>query len=371
MASLEIKILSTIHREMAKTDELGRCAFREARAGVKPAARLGRMARTALVLVAGAGVVAWYGTGWAQAGTSAGDSGRTAAQKGTDGPASAAAQPPAQASGTATLQVFSRLTVVDVTVTDEKGQPVHGLTEADFAVKEDGKPQPVRNFLEVREDDPPAARIPPKLPANVYTNDQPAPTTSAVNILLLDALNTAPADQVNMRQESMKYLKSMPRGTRVAVLGLSSSLRILQGFTADPEILIAAVDSKKNRVLPSPFIDNDSGAVLDDQVDAQQDLENDDTAAMVQQFENELTTTQTDIRNRMTLEALNQIAAYVAGIKGQEEPDLVYRRHAAEHLPHRRRQRRRGAVDGLQQGSAQDDGSADRGRGGGVSGGCA
>jgi VWFA-related protein len=207
---------------------------------------------------------------------------------------------------------------VDVTVTDVKGQPVHGLKESDFTIKEDGKPQPVRNFQETREDVPPPPSIPHNLPPNVYTNDQPAPTTSAVNILLLDALNTAPADQVNMRQESMKYLKVMPKGTRVAVLGLSSSLRILQGFTSDPAILIAAVDSKKNRALPSPFIDNDSAGVLDDQVATQTDLENDDLAAMLQQFENDLTTTQQDIRNRMTLEALNQIAAYVAAIKGRK-----------------------------------------------------
>ncbi|MGA1982567.1 MAG: VWA domain-containing protein [Acidobacteriaceae bacterium] len=271
------------------------------------------MVFAALALLATAVGLAGHGTGWGQTGPGAGN---PATAGGPTGPAAEPAT--SQASSTATLQVYSRLTVVDVTVTDAKGQPVHGLKESDFTVKEDGKPQPVRNFLEVREDLPPAARIPPKLPPNVYTNDLPSPTTSAVNILLLDALNTAPVDQVAMKQESMKYLKSMPRGTRVAVLGLSSSLRILQGFTADPEILIAAVDSKKNRALPSPFTDNDSSSVLDDQADAQSDLGNDDAAAMVQQFENDLTTTQQDIRNRMTLEALNQIAAYVAGIKGRK-----------------------------------------------------
>ena len=116
----------------------------------------------------------------------------------------------------------------------------------------------------------------------------------------------------------------MPRGTRVAVLGLGSSLRILQGFTSDPSLLIAVVDSKKNRALPSPFIDNDSGGTLDAQVDNQleadnaPDVESDNAAALVQQFENELTTEQQDVRNRMTLEALDQIAAYVAGIKGRK-----------------------------------------------------
>jgi VWFA-related protein len=222
------------------------------------------------------------------------------------------------ASSAPTLRVNSRETIVDVTVTDAKGQPVHGLKQSDFTVKEDGQPQPLRSFLEVREDAPPTPAHPPQLPANVYTNLQAPPTTSAVNILLLDGLNTAAADQINMRQESLKFLKSMPRGTRIAVLGLNSSLRILQGFTSDPSVLIAVVDSKKNRALPSPFIDNDSTAILDDQADEQTELGNDDAAAAVQEFSNEQTAMQTDIRNRITLEALNQIAAYVTGIKGRK-----------------------------------------------------
>lgn len=253
--------------------------------------------------MAAASISAGRATGWAQI---------------EAGPATGVAPQSSAAPNTATLQVFSRLIVVDATVTDAKGQPVHGLKESDFTVKEDGKPLTLRSFQEVREDTPPAPRNPPTLPAAVYTNLQPAPTTSAVNILLLDALNTAPADQVSMKQESLKYLKAMPRGTRVAVLGLTSSLRVLQGFTADPAILIAAVDSKKNRSLPSPFIDNDSAGVLSSQADDQSDLGDDDTAAGIQQFQNELTNQQQDTRNRMTLEALNQIAAYVAGIKGRK-----------------------------------------------------
>jgi VWFA-related protein len=216
------------------------------------------------------------------------------------------------------LHVTSRETQLDVVVTDAKGQPVRDLKQSDFTVKEDGQPQPLRSFEEVREDAKPAERALPALPANVYTNLQHSPATSAVNILLLDALNTAPADQVNMKQESIKYLKNMPPGTRIAVLSLSSSLRILQGFTSDPSLLIAVVDSKKNRALPSPFLDNDSAGVLDSQVADQQDLEDDDTAAGIQQFENELATEQQDIRNRVTLEALNQIAAYLSGIKGRK-----------------------------------------------------
>ena len=88
-----------------------------------------------------------------------------------------------------TLKVSSRLTLVDITVTDSKGQPVHGLTQADFTVKEDGKPQPVKSFQEfgrgdAPSDKPAAAPAALKLPPNFYINFRHAPpTTTSVNIL--------------------------------------------------------------------------------------------------------------------------------------------------------------------------------------------
>jgi VWFA-related protein len=243
--------------------------------------------------------------------------GRVGAAQATGGGSAAAQQTasqPTPADAIQTLQVYSRETVVDVTVVNSKGESVTGLTKADFTLLEDGKPQPIRGFQEYGKATPPVIRMPPQLPPNVYTNLQPAPTTSAVNIILLDALNTAAADQVFMKQETLKYLKSMPPGTRVAIMGLSSRLRLLQGFTSDPKILQAVVDSKKNRSMPSPFIDTDTGDALESAMDAVDDA----TAASLQEFENEQNAFQTDMRNRMTLEALNQIAAYMSGVKGRK-----------------------------------------------------
>ena len=169
------------------------------------AQRAGKRILAVFALTAGAACLAMHGTGWGQA---AGSS-----------VAASAPQTIAQSSDS-TLRVTSRETVVDVTVTDAKGRAIHDLKQSDFVVKEDGKPQPVRSFEEFSENTPLAVRTPPPLPPNVYTNLQQAPTASAVNILLLDALNTQSLDQVVMKQESLKYLKSMPRGTRIAVLGL-------------------------------------------------------------------------------------------------------------------------------------------------------
>ena len=73
-----------------------------------------------------------------------------------------------QAAPAPTLHVYSRETILDVLVTDDKGQPVRGLAKSDFTVEEDNKPQPIRSFYEVDKTSPPApART---LPPNTYTN---------------------------------------------------------------------------------------------------------------------------------------------------------------------------------------------------------
>ena len=223
------------------------------------------------------------------------------------------AQPP-QPTPAPTLKVYSRETIVDVTVTDAKGNPVHGLTQSDFTVKEDNRPQAIRSFEEFGNAPPPPA--PPKLPPNVYTNLQPPTSSGATNILLLDFLNTAPllsptccgvsdptGAGVNMmgavdlslaaraehlvKQEAMKYLSTMPLGTRVAVMGMSTNLRLLQGFTSDPALLRAAVDSMALDVAGHA----DNGPQL---------------------------CAELDTRNRTTLEVLNQIAADSSAINGRK-----------------------------------------------------
>jgi VWFA-related protein len=218
------------------------------------------------------------------------------------------AETTAQTASVPTIKVNARETVVDVSVTDKDGKPVHGLTQADFTVKEDRKEQPIRSFHEYSSEAVPA---PEKLPPNTYSNRQPAAASGAVNILLLDFTNSAPGvsldccswdptigpkslgrammRQRQTKQSAMKYLQEMPSGTRVSVLGLSDpgSLRILQGVTSNPALLSAAVDTMEL-----------------------------DTDAMARSMETWCT--QQEIRNRMTIESLDQIAADLVEIKGRK-----------------------------------------------------
>jgi len=83
-----------------------------------------------------------------------------------------------------TLHVYSRETIVDVLVTDDKGQPVRGLTRSDFTVEEDGKAQPIRSFHEYDKDTPPAPVR--TLPPGTYTNSTALPASGPVQIFLFD-----------------------------------------------------------------------------------------------------------------------------------------------------------------------------------------
>lgn len=195
--------------------------------------------------------------------------------------------PPQDASqiGVSTLHVTSREILVDVMVSDANGKPVRGLKQSDFSIEENGKPQPIRSFREFGSEIPVLEPAPPKLPLGVYTNSQSMPTSGPVNIILFDALHCAPVDIVRALQGANGYLATMPQGTKVAIFWLSESgLHMLQGFTSDRDSLQRAVHN--NRI--------DIGACL--------------YGECLTRY----------LLDKATIDAMNQIAAYVAGINGRK-----------------------------------------------------
>ncbi len=205
--------------------------------------------------------------------------------------------------------------LVDVVVRSH-GEPVHGLKAGDFHVLEDGKPQTLTVFEEHTSADTVVASGPrPALPADTYSDAQPYTAASAVNVLLLDALNTPLSDQKYVRTRLLNYIKSIPPGTRVAVFTLGSHLRIIEGFTTDSDVILQALTEKRGRPETSPIMD----PLFDQTLTNATDLA---TTALMQggmlQFAAGTTGFEERLRQQITLDALTQLTRYLSTIPGRK-----------------------------------------------------
>jgi VWFA-related protein len=233
----------------------------------------------------------------------------------------AATQQPAP-SGVTTLKAGTQLVIVDVVVTDKNQKPIHGLKASDFTLTEENVPQVVKNFEEHTALTPAdATKFPamPKFPPGVFTNYTPEPVNGAVNLLLLDALNTPLTDQAYVRQQLIAYLNATPPGTRIAIFGLSNRLTILQGFTSDPALLKAVASTKlgKNSALLEDAVGGNGiqNSTADDLEDAGADAT---VVANLRQFDAQQQFFKLDLRIRYTLDAMNQLARYLSSIPGRK-----------------------------------------------------
>lgn len=221
--------------------------------------------------------------------------------------------------------------LVDIVVTNDKGESVKGLHEKDFEVFEDGNPQKIATFEEHHGAALSEIKLPP-LPPHVYTNFPLAKSADAVNVLLLDALNTPTADQSYVHWQMVKYLKTIPPETRVAVFTLSSRLRMIQPVTTDPSELLEAMRSTQalqhqSGVLTSQEeqeeINHWIGFLLANQSSqyspppdfARQEV---DPINAIKEFLAEAATLQTGTRIDMTLQAFQELTRYLENIPGRK-----------------------------------------------------
>jgi VWFA-related protein len=147
-----------------------------------------------------------------------------------------------------TIKTEARIVLVDVVVTQGKGEPVVGLHRGDFQVREDGNAQTISSFEEHTGGTVSPVALPP-MPPDVYTNYPTIRTTDSINVLLLDSLNTQATDQVYVRPQMVKYLRAelaAPKGARLAIFTLGQRLRMVRGFTADSAASLRALIDPKS-----------------------------------------------------------------------------------------------------------------------------
>ncbi len=227
-----------------------------------------------------------------------------------------------------TLHSRAQLVVVDVVVTGSNRTPVHALNASDFTLLEDNAPQTIRSFEEhtaraVSRNTGPT----PVMPQGFFTNYSPAPAGSAVNVLLLDTLNTPATDQNYVKDQIRQFLKTAAPGAPIAIFGLTSRLSLLQSFTADPALLKAALNKKTafSALLDDPIAGGNTQQLSEDNAEFKASMNLNHSTAMpdlsgpaLQAGEAQQAADLVTLRARYTLGALNQLARYLAGLPGRK-----------------------------------------------------
>lgn len=225
-----------------------------------------------------------------------------------------------------TLKVNTRLVTVDVVATDNKGGPVTDLKAEDFTVQEEGKEQPIKVFSfhhpdQAANSPAAAAAASSKLPPGYYSNVPRYKTNGALNVILLDTLNSTLLNQAAMRDTMIKFLDKLPAGQPIAIYLMGTKLTLIQDFTSDPELLRQAIAGIKrqgsknlgNAAGTTPIADMPAGSValytMADVPGIAQALEN---------FRDQQTAAQGDYRAQFSLDVLNALARSLAGYPGRK-----------------------------------------------------
>lgn len=220
-----------------------------------------------------------------------------------------------------TLHVTSRIVYVDVVVHDASGHLVRGLTQKEFQLSEDGKPQQVDYFVAHSYDLGAARPVPAPLAKNQFSNVPVAGPTGSVNMILFDMVNTAPQDQQYARKQMLAFLKALPPGQQIALFVLSDQLHMYQSFTGSSDLLTAA----------AKMINPANMRLLQSDAEQQQDIEylgrledamgGRDPGSAIQTLANMMTQeneTSAEIRQRITLAAFAEIANSASGYPGRK-----------------------------------------------------
>ncbi len=142
-----------------------------------------------------------------------------------------------------TLESSSRIVLTDVTVTDSKGRPVHGLPELVFHILDDGKLQQISSFVEHHDEQSDAAASSmPVSTSNIYSNEFLLHPPAVLNVILLDTTNLRINDQMYLYYQMKKFVDQLPERVPFAVYSQSGLYTIeQQTFTADHALLLAAI----------------------------------------------------------------------------------------------------------------------------------
>jgi VWFA-related protein len=217
----------------------------------------------------------------------------------------------------AALKIKTRLVIVDVVARDSKGLAVTDLKQEDFTILEDGKEQKLRifNFQQPGS----AAGRPRTLPAaagNMVDNLPHFESPRALNVILMDALNTSRSNQMAARDAMIRFLEKLPENEPIAVYLLGDKLRLLQDFTTDPAVLKEVVRSFKGK--NSLYLNSSDASTIGPILPGISQALLPQMAAQIREFQVQSAVSVMDQRVQLTLSALDSLARTLSGYPGRK-----------------------------------------------------
>ena len=216
-----------------------------------------------------------------------------------------AQEAPKPGSSGQTFKSSTRLIQVSVVVHDGRRRPVLDLKAEDFEILEDGKPQPVSVFSVSGQAPSDAASA----ASGVFTNRLQSPTAGGVVAIVFDRLNTSFAEQNQARAHIIKYLGQVRPEDRVALFLLGEDgMRVLHDFSKDAGSLLRAMT--RAQATPSSTLAGAQMPLLDPMEADLDAFARGNLGNMRAHFQRVLA--------YVSLEALEDVAAYLQGIPGRK-----------------------------------------------------
>ncbi len=159
-----------------------------------------------------------------------------------------------------TIPVNVRRVVLDVVVMDKGHQAVKGLNKWDFSVLDNRTPQTLTSFEAFDFNQVKAAPVAklPSLPPDTYMDVPTAPERGPLYVIVYDAVDMNPSpdssDTIVARRVLATFLASKPAGSQFELYMLGNDLRVVQGFTSDPNQLLTAFDVHRQGHIPYAFL---------------------------------------------------------------------------------------------------------------------
>ncbi len=176
------------------------------------------------------------------------------AAKAPANPAAPATLPGAAAAQTPTFPAQVDQVIVDVVVTDKKGNPVRGLRKEDMTVAEDGAPQTVTSFEAITLPDQPSA-APPE-PPRVSVNTDPSEQRGRTFAIVFDDTHLTPWKANQAKAAVAGFLEKGTReGDRVTLVSTAGAIWWTARMESGRQKLLDLVKRLDGRYVPDTAMD--------------------------------------------------------------------------------------------------------------------